>query len=197
MTVKRLMNALKGLPEDMQVVIDEMERDTVMWARFDAGSKQVVLNQKSQMDISAELDALIDNFQNAGVSDIDALNAILEMGISYEDIKEYAEDTFKWAKKTAHYNGLLEWRLTDAGEKTAEAYIAELKAKRKEILDAGKDTAEITYIPVLEDIVDDVNSIGVDDKGEYYNVWGVTDNYEADYPLSLKVGRDLEEVSAG
>lgn len=196
MTVKNLLKALQGLPEDAQIITNEPLNNTVIWPRYDADKKQLILNLKSKMDIGAELNALVENMQKSCASDIDTLTAILEMGISYEDIKEYADGAFKWAKKTAHDNGLLEWRLTDAGKKTADSYIAELKAKRKEILDAGLDSADSTYIPVLEDIVDDVNSLGVDDEGEYYNGWGVTDNYDADYPLLLKVGRDLEEVSA-
>ena len=85
-----------------------------------------------------------------------------------------------------------EFRLTDTGERKVEQYIRELKAKRKEILDAGKDTAEYTYIPVREDIIDDINELGIDSDGEYVNGWQVTDNYDADYPLLLKIGRDLE-----
>nr|WP_297765850.1 hypothetical protein [uncultured Butyrivibrio sp.] len=88
------------------------------------------------------------------------------------------------------------WKLTLEGKANANLYIRELEAKRKEILDARKDTAENTNIPTLEDIEDDVNFIGVDNDGEYYNGWAVTDNYDADYPLLLKVGRDLEGVAA-
>ncbi len=88
------------------------------------------------------------------------------------------------------------WKLTLEGKANANSYIRELEAKRKEILDARKDTAENTNIPTLEDIEGDVNFIGVDDEGEYYNGWAVTDNRDADYPLLLKVGRDLEEVAA-
>ncbi len=88
------------------------------------------------------------------------------------------------------------WKLTLKGKANVNLYIRELEAKRKEILDARKDTAENTNIPTIKDIEDDVNLIGVDDEDEYYNGWAVTDNYDADYPLLLKVGRDLEEVVA-
>lgn len=86
--------------------------------------------------------------------------------------------------------------LTDTGRKNAERYIKELEAKRKEILDAGKDSADDTPLPSVDDIIGDVNFIGIDEDGEYYNGFGVTDNYDADYPLLLKLGRDLEEVPA-
>lgn len=88
----------------------------------------------------------------------------------------------------------VEYHLTDEGKKAADKYIAELKAKRKEILDAGLDTAESTDIPTLEDIEDDVNGFVIDGDGEYYNNWGVTDNYNSDYPLTLTVGEELIAV---
>lgn len=109
-----------------------------------------------------------------------------------EDVTTALHDAYEAAKEESED---FEYRLTDTGEKTTEAYIAELAAKRKEILDAGLDTADSTYIPVREDIVDDVNSLGVDGDGEYFNGWPVTDNYDSDYPLLLKVGRDLEKVT--
>ncbi len=83
-----------------------------------------------------------------------------------------------------------EFVLTDYGKRAVKDYIAELAAKRKEILDAGKDTADETTLPTMEDIIADVNSQGIDDSGEYYNGWGVTDHYDADLPILLKLGRE-------
>ena len=40
-------------------------------------------------------------------------------------------------------------------------YIRELEAKREEILDAGKDTADETTIPTAEDILSDVSFMGI------------------------------------
>lgn len=74
--------------------------------------------------------------------------------------------------------------LTDAGKRAVEAFIAELKAKRKEILDAGKDTADDTELPSIEDIVSDIMCWEDVDK-EYYNGWPVTDNYDSDTLLCL------------
>lgn len=88
-----------------------------------------------------------------------------------------------------------EFALTDYGKKQVENYINELKAKRKEILDAGKDTADETTLPTIEDIIADVQFLGIDDSGEYYNGWGVTDHYDADLPILLRLGRDLEVVN--
>lgn len=85
--------------------------------------------------------------------------------------------------------------LTKEGKDRVRGYIRELRAKRKEILDAGKDTAEETKIPTEEDILSDISFMGINwsdpDGPCYYNGWGVTDNHEADYPILLKLGRDL------
>ena len=82
---------------------------------------------------------------------------------------------------------------TETGRRKAEQYIRELNAKRKEILDAGKDTADDTVIPSPEDILADIEFIGMDDEQEYYNSWGVTDNYDADGPIALTYGTDFVE----
>ena len=86
-------------------------------------------------------------------------------------------------------------KLTQKGEAVVSSYLKELAAKRKEILDAGKDTADGTDLPSTEDILCDVEyGIGIDGDGEYYNSWGVTDNYDSDYPICLKIGEDFEEM---
>ena len=87
--------------------------------------------------------------------------------------------------------------LTENGRKIAETYIHELEAKRKEILEAGKDVADETVLPTVDDIQEDIELCGVNwddpDVPCYYNGWGVTDHYEADYPILLKYGRDFVE----
>lgn len=82
--------------------------------------------------------------------------------------------------------------LTEVGREKCELYIKELNAKRKELLDAGKDTANETEIPTVEDIRDEIEWFEEDD--EYLNNWGVTDNYEGDYPIDLKYGCDYYRV---
>ena len=85
--------------------------------------------------------------------------------------------------------------LTEVGRKKVESFIRECEAKRKEILDAKIDTANDTELPTVEDIVADLNDIDldidIDGSAEYYNGWGVTDNYDSDYPLSLELGIDF------
>jgi len=85
--------------------------------------------------------------------------------------------------------------LTETGKEIVAAFIAECVAKRKEILDAGKDTAEETNLPSEEVILSDLNfGVGVDEDGDYYNGWGVTDHYNADTILGLSLGKDFVEV---
>lgn len=74
--------------------------------------------------------------------------------------------------------------LTKTGEEKVLHYLAELKAKRKEILDAGKDTADETELPTIEGILSDI--YWFEENNEYYNNWGVTDHYNGDWPLSLE-----------
>ena len=86
----------------------------------------------------------------------------------------------------------IECVLTPLGEERVKCYLTELAAKRKEILDAGKDTADITWLPSIEDIISDIEIFfGVEGANEYYNSWGVTDSYIADYPLRLTFGEDI------
>ena len=82
------------------------------------------------------------------------------------------------------------YKLTKQGVKKCESFIAECKAKRKEILDAGIDTANDTTIPTVKDIECDLEQF-VDNHGEYYNCWGVTDNHDSDEPICLKFGTDF------
>ena len=84
--------------------------------------------------------------------------------------------------------------LTDAGKREVSHYIRNLEAKRKEILDAGLDTANETEIPTEEDIIADI-SVFADADGWYYNFWGCTDHYDSDGPLSLEADKDFKEVS--
>jgi hypothetical protein len=77
------------------------------------------------------------------------------------------------------------------GYRTAKRFIAECDAKRKEVLEAGIDTADETELPTTQDILDDVNEgVGLDEDNEYYNCWGITDHYNS-HPLSLVVGEDI------
>ena len=77
-------------------------------------------------------------------------------------------------------------KLTELGKQEVNTYIREAEAKRKEILDARIDTADDTWLPDEDDILMDIEHF--EEDGEYCNGWGVTDNYNTDYPLYLKRG---------
>lgn len=87
------------------------------------------------------------------------------------------------------------YELTKEGKRKVEEYIRDLETQRNEILNEGLDTADDTYLPTVEDIESDLNfidiDVDVDGSGEYYNSWGITDNYDSNYPLSLILGRDF------
>lgn len=82
--------------------------------------------------------------------------------------------------------------LTPQDKEHVQIYIEELKAKRKEILDAKKDTVYDTNLSNEKDILSDM-SWGVEesDDGNYFNNWSVTDNYDGDYPLFLESGKNF------
>ena len=80
--------------------------------------------------------------------------------------------------------------LTEEGTKAIRKYLLELEAKRKEILDARLDTDDDTVIPSEADIISDIKEF-MDEDGDYYNNFGVTDNYDGDRPLVLSHGKDF------
>ena len=79
------------------------------------------------------------------------------------------------------------YKLTEQGKQECEQYITELKAKRKEILDAGIDTIAKTVLPSVENIEDDMQDEVSDDS--YISSWGATDHYEL--PIMLEKGKDF------
>ncbi len=87
------------------------------------------------------------------------------------------------------------YQLTDKGREECEIFIKELKAKRKDILDAGIDTAEKTFVDYAPDeLFEDLLDCGIDEDGEIYNGYGVTDHYDADRVFGLTLGVDFAEV---
>ena len=83
------------------------------------------------------------------------------------------------------------YKLTNRGKREVSRFIRECEAFRKEIMDAGKDTADDTNIPDEESIVSDIAE-WIDEDGYYVNGWGVTDNYSL--PIGLMKGEDFEAV---
>lgn len=85
---------------------------------------------------------------------------------------------------------------TEEGQRKVECFINACKAKRKEILDTGKDTADETILPTLQDILDDINEMtGLDEDGTYFNCFGVTDHNNSD-PLYLVEYTDIVPIAS-
>lgn len=85
----------------------------------------------------------------------------------------------------------MKYTYTPIGRLKACHFIRVCEVKRKEILDAGIDTADETELPTAQDILDDVNTgVGLDEENEYFDSWGITDHYNS-HPLSLVVGEDI------
>lgn len=80
---------------------------------------------------------------------------------------------------------------TEEGEKKAKAVIREALAKRKEALDAKKDTADLTPEPTVESLLEEVEAEGFDAFGECQISVNVTDNCELDKPFSVEYGKDV------
>jgi hypothetical protein len=85
----------------------------------------------------------------------------------------------------------MKYTYTPIGRLKACHFIRVCEVKRKEILDAGIDTADETELPTAQDILDDVNTgVGLDEENEYFDSWGITDHFNS-HPLSLVVGEDI------
>lgn len=76
----------------------------------------------------------------------------------------------------------LKYTLTEIGHKHVNDFLKECSAKRKEILDAGIDTACQTSLPTKADILLELNDgENIGDSGEYDSDWAVTDNTAEDF----------------
>ena len=88
-----------------------------------------------------------------------------------------------------------DYALTANGKQKVRNFIAECNALKKEVLDAGKDTAAETNIPTEEDILSDIEYWFEDGDSGYFNNWGVTDNY--DLGINLYYGEDFVKTQEG
>lgn len=81
--------------------------------------------------------------------------------------------------------------LTPTGEGKIKAYISEMNAKRKEILDAGIDEADDVSILSVDEIFEDLCADGMDADGDMWNTYAVTNQYDADSAILLSVDIDF------
>lgn len=84
------------------------------------------------------------------------------------------------------------YKLTEKGKKKVQHFIRECVALQKEVVDAGKDTANETYLPTEVSILEDIE-YWEDDDGIYNNSWAVTDNY---YDLPLELIKNIDFIEA-
>lgn len=97
---------------------------------------------------------------------------------NYKNTIKKAEDELRSHTKQL----LLKYTLTEIGHEHVSDFLKECSAKRKEILDAGLDTACQTTLPTKADILRDLNDgENIDDSGEYDSDWAVTDNTDEDF----------------
>ena len=82
------------------------------------------------------------------------------------------------------------YKLTAAGKRKAMKFLKGCSEKRKKILVEKKDTAYETTLPTIDDIVNDISLFGIDEDGEYFNTWGVTDHFNSDM-LTLVINKDM------
>ena len=165
--------------------------------------KEIITMNRNSTNYSNFYNEIVTSIRGAEIYE-NTEEQYIELPIITEDIAKAKEIISKYgyyiSKETeadgsdfsAYYIWFGELEYTEKGKEKVKAYIKELEAKRKEILDAGKDTADDTYIPTLEDILDDASDWFDEESREYYNSWGVTDNYNADNAICLILGEDIE-----
>lgn len=93
----------------------------------------------------------------------------------------------------------MRYQLNATGKQKAQTFVEELKAQRDELVSTGKDTADETILPTIEDIEADLDIFVGWDKNypnEYYTGWSVTDRYESK-PLQLILGVDFVDTQMG
>lgn len=98
MTVRSMIKQLADYPMDYQVV--DTDGSPIIYMLFhDRESKAVRLEPKSQMHVKEELDALFETAHEEGWGDYETVDELVEKGYTLEDLKEYRQDTYLWAKR--------------------------------------------------------------------------------------------------
>lgn len=87
------------------------------------------------------------------------------------------------------------YELTETGKEKVHSFIAECTMRSKN-QDAGTDKAENKTFPTEDRILSDLDrEIGVDCKGDYHGIWGITSECGSDHTLDLKFGEDFVKVA--
>ena len=142
--------------------------------------KEIITMNRNSTNYSNFYNEIVTSIRGAEIYE-NTEEQYIELPIITEDIAKAKEIISKYgyyiSKETeadgsdypAYYIWFGELEYTEKGKEKVKAYIKELEAKRKEILDAGKDTADDTYIPTLEDILDDASYWFDEENREYFN----------------------------
>ena len=104
-----------------------------------------------------------------------------------EDVEFKYDELVDWFLMNAK-----QYRFTADGKNAVSAFIDELNEKRKEVVDAGKDTCDDTELPTESDILSDIGEFEEFDEAHheffYSNGWGCTDN--TDFGITLQRNKD-------
>lgn len=151
-----------------------------------------------------EIWATYDEFINNDFLDKEYINGLIQ-NMPYDVQNELREAYSGYMKKEEQEKTELREELSDNKDKNSAFtltnsgldkvydYIKALNTKRQEIIKNGLDTLEgdNTKIPGVSDIINDIQTFYDAESKEYCNGWGVTDEYNSDYPLQLDLGKDF------
>jgi len=105
MTVKEMIKQLKRYPTYYQVVDTEGSPIMYMVCRC---ANAVTLEPKTQIDKKSWLDDFLQEALNSTMSDDDVAQELKDQGFTLDDLKEYRQDTYEWAKQY--------WKESDGNE---------------------------------------------------------------------------------
>ncbi len=117
MTIKHLKELLKGFNDDDRIIIDlgdtmhATAENEVLYAFKHRKSSEpeyapvVVLQTRADIDVSEELSASLNHYEEEGYAEGDALSELLEIGYTLEDFKSI--ERYDWAKRVADECGLV------------------------------------------------------------------------------------------
>lgn len=78
--------------------------------------------------------------------------------------------------------------LTHYGMEKFTVEVREMRAKQKEIVDSGADTARCIALPTLDDLLADIARA---ERGSWYvGEWWLVDNLDVAWPIVMRRGRD-------
>jgi hypothetical protein len=117
MTVKNLITILSKYPDNDRIILDigdtiSANADNEVLYAFkhkragDEGyAPVVVLQTRADIDVSAEIEATLEHYQEEGWDEVDALLDLAEIGYQLDDFA-YDKERYEWAKSIAETHGI-------------------------------------------------------------------------------------------